>query len=148
MLEVNKNPDEGDLRQFGIAMLGGFVVLGVLLWGIAWFKAEPARGLFVWSGAPVQYIVIAMWFVGLFLFALSRVSLEVSRAVYVPWMTVAMVLGVIMSNILLTVLYFTLLIPFTLIRLSDPMRRKLGGQTYWEDAKPYEPTLDRMRRPF
>jgi hypothetical protein len=35
-----------------------------------------------------------------------------------------------------------------IVRFGDPLRKKLGGATYWEPYRPHEPTLERMRRPF
>jgi hypothetical protein len=48
----------------------------------------------------------------------------------------------------MTVFYFTILVPFTLIRLKDPLRVRLGGDSYWEPYRNEEPTLERFRRPF
>jgi hypothetical protein len=40
--------------------------------------------------------------------------------------------------------------PFSLlVRRKDPLRRKRTKEgSYWEDYKPYEPTLERMKRLF
>ena len=57
--------------------------------------------------------------------------------------------GTVMSTVLLTAVFVVVLPLFSIVvRLGDPLRKKLGGATYWEDYKPYEHTLDRMRRLF
>ncbi|MEK7710827.1 MAG: hypothetical protein AAB341_02930, partial [Planctomycetota bacterium] len=64
-------------------------------------------------------------------------------------MTATAPVGIVMSTILLTMLFMLILPVFSLIvRMGDPLRKKLGGATYWEDYKAHEPTLERMRRPF
>ncbi len=149
MFAVNKNPTVKDLRKFGLAMLTGFGVIGALLWISVQLKAEGAE-LLAWSGAGLQITAVCLWAVGVGLFALSLLSLTVAKPVYVAWMTAAMAIGTVMSTILLTVLFVLLLPPFSLIvRMGDPLRKKLKpGDTYWEDCKPHEATLERMRRPF
>ena len=67
-------------------------------------------------------------------------------------MSVTVPIGIAVSTVLLTVLYFVLLPVFSVIvRFGDPLRKKLsrgGAESYWEDHKPYEVTLDRMERLF
>lgn len=148
MFTVNRNPGPKELRGFGTAMLAGFGVLGVALWTLRAWRTEA--GLLAWDGAALQWVVLAMWIVGVALFALSHVSLPATRTVYVTWMSLAMPLGWFMMTVLLSVMYFLFLPIFALIvARSDPMRKKLHDQeTYWEDHGPFEATLERMRRLF
>jgi hypothetical protein len=56
--------------------------------------------------------------------------------------------GGVMTTVMLSI-SFVLLAPFTLIRLKDPLRRRLGGEdSYWEDRPTYEATIEDMRRAF
>ena len=131
MFAVNRNPSSAVLRSFGRAMLGGFLVLGALLW---------------YRGAHTAAFVL--WTLGAVLFATSLVS-ALGRPVYVAWMTGAMFLGGIATTVGLTVLFVLFLPFFTLIRFSDPLRRKLRAHgSYWEPHKPHEATLERCERPF
>ena len=145
MFTVNRNPSESDLRKFGRAMLIGFGAIAVVLWiGAAWRSGASA-----WTGAGAQVAAIVSASLGAAFFALSRASRSMTKTVYVGWMTATAPVGIVMSTILLTVLFVLILPVFSLIvRMADPLRRKLGGSTYWEDYKPHEPTLERMRRPF
>ena len=147
MFRVNRNPSESDLRKFGRAMLIGFGAIAIVLWiGAAWRSDASAS---VWTGAGGQIVAIVSASLGAGLFALSRASRSITRTVYVGWMTATTPVGIVMSTILLTALFVLILPVFSLIvRMADPLRRKLGGSTYWEDHKPHEPTLERMRRPF
>jgi len=65
-------------------------------------------------------------------------------------MTVSTFIGTIMTTIMLTILFIVLLPLFSLIvRLGDPLRKKItSGPTYWEDYKPHEASIERMKRPF
>jgi len=70
--------------------------------------------------------------------------------VYVGWMSAAFAIGAVMTVVLMTVLFIVLLPLFSLTRLADPLRMKLkpAGESYWEDHKHHESTLERTARPF
>jgi len=146
---VNRNPSEADLRKFGRAMLIGFGTLGLILWVVPWLRGEE-RALLAWEGTGAQVTALCFWALGVALLALTVTSLAIARPVYVGWMSVAVPIGIIMSTVLLTLTFVILLPVFSLIvYFGDPMRRRLTREsTYWEDYKAYEPTLERMRRPF
>ena len=148
MFAVNKNPTTQEIKKFGVAMLIGFGVLGALVWYLHARKGE--LGLTVWDGSAAQIVAIVIWAVGGLCFVVSLVSPRAARILYVGWMTITVPIGLFMSTVLLTVLFVVILPVFALIvRFGDPLRMKLTtGGTYWEDYKPYEPTLERMRRPF
>ena len=135
MQPVNRNPSVADVRQFGRVILGGFAVLGALLY---------------WSGATSRWIPVAMGTAGAVVVAVTHVSQPAGRRVYVVWMTAALGLGTVMTFVLLSVLFVVLLPVFSLIRFGDPLRlrRRRGAITYWEDHKHHESTLGRTIRPF
>ena len=148
MLAVNRNPSPADLRKFGWAMLIGFGAIGLFLWVMAWRKYD-GHGPLGWSGAGAQIVALSAWILGIGLLALSLASPALTKPVYTAWMTVTLPIGIAMSTILLTLLFVFLLPLFSLIvRMGDPLRKRQGGMTYWEDYKPHEHTLERMRRLF
>jgi hypothetical protein len=148
MFTVNKSPSVGDLRKFGWAMLLGFGVIGAVLWTAAWGK-YGGSGPLGWSGSGAQVVALCLWALGAGLCALSLYSPASAKPVYVTWMRATAPIGIVMSTILLTLVFVLVLPLFALIvRMGDPLRKKLGGSTYWEDYKPHEPTLERMRRLF
>jgi hypothetical protein len=133
LFSVNKNPSTGELRKFGLVMLIGLGLIG---------------GLIYWrASAPAAYVI---WAIAVVVFAIEMaVPQPLGQAVYVGWMTIAAGMGRVMVPFFLTVMYFTFLAPFALIRVKDPLRKKLhSGGTYWEKHVNHEPTLERMRRPF
>jgi hypothetical protein len=148
MFTVNRNPSRIELRKFGSAMLLGFGVIALILW--CGKNIRTGQGWFAWTGGGSQITALALAALGVSLFTLSRVSESACRSVYVLWMTVFVPVGLVMSTIVLSLIYFIVLPIFSIIvRFSDPLRKKLKPDgTYWEDFKPFEPTLDRMRRMF
>lgn len=143
MFTVNRNPSKKDLRWFAAAMLVGFPLLGILFLWMAGRGDGSASSRFFWIGGVFLVLL------GLAGGATSLASPALGRKLYIAWMTLTLPVGIAVSTVLLTLLYFVLLPIFSLIvRRNDPLRKKLGGTTYWEDYKPHENTLERMRRPF
>lgn len=130
-------------------MLIGFGVIGAILWLYPAIKAGDA-GLIGWQGGPRQIVGVCLWAVGGGLWLLTLIAPMAAKPIYVGWMSVAVPIGIAVSTILLTLLYFILLPFFSIVvRMGDPVRRKLDPEgSYWEDHAPFEPSLDRMRRLF
>lgn len=149
MFSVNRNPTTHDLQKFGQAMIIGFSLIGIILWIIPWWKNNQET-IISWTGSGAQKTAVALWLLGIFLLLISYVSPRLTKPIYIVWMTVATFIGMIMTTIMLTVLFIVLLPIFSLIvRLGDPLRKKVNSSdSYWEDYKPHEPTLERMKRPF
>ena len=148
MFTVNRNPSRRDLLTFAWVMLLGFNALPFVLLTLLWLRSEGPRAFFTASG--VLWILMVSWSVfGTIAGVISLASPKAAKRLYIRWMSMTMPIGMVMSTIMLTVLFVILLPIFSLIvRMGDPLRKKLGGATYWEDYKHYEPTLERMGRPF
>jgi hypothetical protein len=142
---VNRNPGLAELRKFGGAMLLGFGVLGL----VAWYTG-PMPHSFAWAGVWRQKLAVVLWALGVCLLAVSFGPRALAKLVYVGWMTAAMQLGAVMTVVLLSILFVVLLPLFALIRFADPLRMRLRppGESYWEDHKQHESTLERSARPF
>ena len=149
VFKVNKSPDRNELLKFGWSMLAGFGVIGMVLWVSLWWKGQSDSPV-SWSGGGAQVTAVCLWALGVLLWALSMLTRSPARVVYVAWMSAAMTIGRVMSTVLLTVLFIALLPIFSLVvRIGDPLRRRSSSKdTYWEDYKPHEATMERMRRPF
>jgi len=149
MFIVNKNPTVADLRKFGWAMFIGFFFIGALLFFAPFLRTWDVLAL-DWTGTGLQLAAVGLQALGVVLCAVSLLWPTGARPVYVVWMTVALAIGIVMSTVLLTVLFLVLLPLFSLVvRSGDPLRKKLTARgSYWEDYKPHEATLERMRRPF
>lgn len=126
-------------------MLLGFGIIG----GVLWYVGPDPRS-FSWNGVPLQKVAIGLWIFGTLLAMAAAGPRSVGVPAYVGWMSVGMFLGGIMTFVLMSVLFVILLPVFSLIRFSDPLRLKLKpeGESYWEDYREHEPTLERTARPF
>lgn len=144
MFTVNRNPTPRDLQWFALGMLVGFPAISMLL--IYFSRGKAADGH---ATATMTALAIGLSVVGILAGILALTLPVAGRKLYVAWMTLTVPIGLVMSTLLLTMLFFVLLPVFSLIvRRQDPLRKRLGGATYWEDYKPHEPTLERMRRAF
>ena len=131
-------------------MLIGFGAIGAVLRFLAWRRTDATGSLATWRNDGSQIAAVGLWIIGAALFTLSMASPRLTKLVYVGWMSATVPIGVVMSTILLTMLFVFILPIFSLIvRMGDPLRRKLKTNgSYWEAYKRHEPTIERMRRPF
>ena len=151
MQTVKRNPSESELCSFGWAMLGGFTVLGLLLWFLGLDREplwRPVSG-WGWQGGGKQITSVVFWVLGLTFWVVATTAPGPGRRLYVVWMTGAMYLGAVMTTILLSLMFFLFLPFLALIRFKDPLRLKLRGSgSYWEEHTPHEATLERSTRQF
>ncbi|GAB4337901.1 MAG: hypothetical protein Kow0089_09490 [Desulfobulbaceae bacterium] len=135
MQPITTNPEKKELRNFGL-ITGAMVVLffGLL---VPWFFGrEFARWPWITGG------ILAAW--GL---ALPRTL----RPVYIVWMTIGHWLGWINTRIILTLLFYLLILPVGVImRLfgKDPLARSFdpGRQSYRVESS--APDKTHMERPY
>ncbi|MGB0715665.1 MAG: hypothetical protein ACPGXK_07300 [Phycisphaerae bacterium] len=136
-------------------MLIGFGVLAVLFWFLPfvrpWFAGEASvADAFQWAGGWRQTTSFVFLALGVGLFTLSGLSHAATRPIYITWMSVTVPIGIVMSTLMLSLMFFIVLPIFSLIvRRSDPMRRAFRAPgSYWETHKQREATLERMKRLF
>lgn len=119
-----------DYRKFGLMVGGVLAAIG----GFAWYRTAA------W-GPWVLGIGAALMVFGL---ALPRLL----APVYVAWMSMAVVLGFVMTRVILTIFFFLVITPVGLVmRLfgRDALHRKLDRQaeSYW--IPKHYPIADRTR---
>lgn len=122
LVDINFSPDAAELKTFGKTMIIGFSIIALII-------------LFVFD-SPVSAIGLSLF--GLTSFILSKIG-KAAMIVYVPWMGIAFVMGTIVSNLILALLFFVIITPIGLIfKLlgRDPMNRTLDKNcsSYWQDA--------------
>ncbi|MCY4170989.1 MAG: SxtJ family membrane protein [Bacteroidetes bacterium] len=113
-LSANKQ----QLRSFGLTLgIALTVIAGILYWrDISW--------------------AIAVAGLGILLIIIGLIIPQVLRLLYKPWMSLAIILGFVMTRVLLTIIFVILFIPTGLLMKlfgRDPLRRKLRphAKTYW-----------------
>jgi len=125
--------DQRQLRLFGITIgIALMIITGVLLWRD--------------SSGPITVACIGVVFL-----ITGLVRPKLLRPLYKPWMSLALVLGFIMTRVLLTVIYVLLFIPTGLLMRvfgKDPLRRKLDpdASTYWIPKQFDADASERLKR--
>jgi hypothetical protein len=116
------------LRHFGWLIGGIFLALGVYCL-VRGFAAGP-------------------WFAGLgaLLVVLGTFTPRSLRPVYIVWMALGLLLGVVVTHVILTLFFFLVVTPLGLLQRAfgrDPLERRLdpGASTYWiaRPSKPAQP---------
>jgi hypothetical protein len=132
---MESHPGPKDLRSFGLLVGGVFCLIGAYMsWRSPSGLSSPAAIACLAAGAP--------------LVCLGAAAPLALGGVYRIWMGAARVLGIISTHIILSAFFFLVLAPFALVRLKDPLRLRMGLESYWEPRKPSESTLERFGRPF
>lgn len=135
MTAFNRNPDRKELRSFGLitgALAAGLFGLALpLLFGRS-FPAWP-------------------WIAGGLLIAWALAAPASLRPVYLAWMTIGQVLGWINTRIILSVMYYLIIVPVGLLKGltgKDPMARTWSREEH-SYRKP-SAALDKkhVERPF
>ncbi len=124
LVQINWKPGATDLRKFGVAMIVGFGIIGLLTQFVG-HKPVAAYGCYGFGAAAG---------------ALGLTGTRLALPVYWAWMGVAFVMGNIMSRVLLAVFYFGMITPMgraMRLRGRDKLRlRKRDVPTYWCDLPP------------
>lgn len=74
--------------------------------------------------------------------------LDILKKIWAGWKKFAQVLGKIQTTILLTLIYFLIIPFFSLLRLKDPLCKRLEGLSYWQAFKKRPNTLEEFQKMF
>ena len=129
--EVNWKPDLAERRKFARSLVIGFPCIAVVLILAGWLKTGG------WKIEPALIIGATGLVIGLVLLALPGIAWPF----YVVWYGLACVIGLVVGNILLAVVFYILITGVGLaMRMAGKcsIRKKLNKQSasYWKDAKP------------
>jgi hypothetical protein len=124
-----------DLRKFGFTVGGVFIVLGV----VSFLRHKAHYPYFFWPGFA---LVVS-----------AAIFPRALKQVYIGWMTVAFVLGFIISHVILSLFFYLIITPTGLIaRLfrKDFLSLKQDRQSasYWIQRHDDEKTLADYERQF
>lgn len=121
MVHINWKPDAPELRKFGAAMIVGFGIIG---------------SLFLWRQHTT--VAIACYAFGGVTGVVGLTGAKIALPFYWAWMTIAFVMGNIISRILLTIVYYGMFTPIGLLRRAigrDPLRlKRTERDSYWLDT--------------
>jgi len=127
--------DPAHLRKFGLTMGVALAIFG---------------GLFLWHGraiAPYLFIIAAAFLL------LAALAPKVLKPVQTVWMTLAIVLGWVMTRVLLIIVFFIGVTPIALIaRVVGKRFLKLSfepdSESYWEKRGPDTRGMERYESQF
>lgn len=133
LVTINRNPSPKELRWFG-ALLGAFL-------GVAGHLVSRKAGL---AG-----VAPALWALAVAVPAVYYAVPRVRRPIYLGWTYLTFPIGMTVSWVVLSLVYFAVVTPVGLaLRLAgrDPLQRALerGRASYWND----HPTGDDPSRYF
>ena len=121
-----------ELRQFGVLLAIVVQAVGLFLW---------------WRGTQHFWLFVA----ALGLLLVASIVPVMLWPLHKVWMTLALVLGLVMSNLMLTLLFYLVITPIGLVRRlmgKDPLALKKpeGAETYWVPRE--DPTPEHYERQF
>ncbi|MFN3597904.1 MAG: SxtJ family membrane protein [Rubricoccaceae bacterium] len=125
------------LRSFGLVVGGVFLALALVS---AWRNG--------WTLRPLALALVAL---GGPLVALGTLAPGLLRPAYRVWMGVAFALGFVMTRVLLTLLFFLVVLPIGLALRAlgkDPLARRpdAGAPTYWVSREDGPAPRERLER--
>ncbi|MHB8811417.1 MAG: SxtJ family membrane protein [Desulfobulbaceae bacterium] len=135
MTHFNRNPSRKELRDFGL--ITGGMAAGVF--GLA-LPLLFAHDFPRWP-----------WIVGSVLIAWALAAPATLMPVYRVWMTIGMVLGWINTRIIMTVMFYLIIVPVGLLRRmagKDPMARTMSPEERTYRKASDVPDRKHVERPF
>ena len=140
--EINWKPGGEDLRKFAISLLIGFPVIAVVLFLLKWIFGDvmPEPRFFLLLG-----VIGAA--VGLICFLIRPVA----GLLYPVWYGIAACIGIILANLLFTLLFYVLFTPLGLFmrligRDALHLKEQKGEESHWIDAPPERPAAQYFRQ--
>jgi hypothetical protein len=127
------------LRSFGLTVGGVLLLVGlVIFWRRDWTAGTAVH---IFAGT------------GIFLAVAGAAIPGLLRPLYRIWMGLAVVLGYVMTRVILTAVFFLVVVPIGLLmRLfgRDPLHRELSGEapTYWIRKQYQDDSPRRLERYF
>ena len=126
LIEIDWNPKSKQLQNFGKIALAATFIISFLL--------------YLLKGVAIQWVLIICAF-GFITFIISKISLKLTKMIYLGMILLTMPIGWVVSFILMAAFYFLLLTPLGLFfRLigRDPLYRKFDptAKSYWMSRRP------------
>lgn len=136
MIDIDTSSKK-EQRKFGLVMAAAIVVLGLLRYALHGF-----------SQFPLWFFVVAAIFAGFGLLWPRGL-----KPVFIGWIKFALVLNWIVTHLLLTIVYFLIIVPMGIVmRLfsEDPLKRKWlpKNESYWEMPEEQPEDFERYRNQF
>jgi hypothetical protein len=134
MVEINWQPDDRTLRQFGWIALAGFGLVALLAWN-EWLVFSAGLGA---ARKPVVGVLAGL---GMLSALFSLVAPKANKPIFLGLTLLSYPIGFVLSYVIMGVLFYALITPVGLVfRLigKDPLHRRFDPQaaTYWTSPRP------------
>lgn len=130
------------LRSFGLVVGGALFLLSVWLF---W-----RSGTLDWSGIGTFRPATVLGTIGLAAIVLALIRPQPLRPFYYAWMGIALVLGLVMTRVILTIVFVVLIVPIGVVmRLAgrDPLGLRRDGRTsYWMPRADMDRSPERLEK--
>ncbi len=136
MLDIDTS-SRTEQRKFGLVMAAAIIVLGLIRYALHGF-----------AQFPVYFFAVACVFA-----FLGVCCPRVLKPVFIGWIKFAVVLNWLMTRLLLTAVYWLLIVPMGIgMRLvgNDPLKRKwlARDESYWDAPEEQPEEFERWRNQF
>ena len=124
LMHIDWNPTRRQLRSFGLTLLVMLPIAGALFALRGESFSWMVFGIFAACGVLVELCVLAVE--------------PVARWLYKAWMGLAVVLGLVVAPVVISIIYFLVITPIGLILRAtgkDPMQRRRPEGTCWVDVE-------------
>lgn len=133
--DLNINPDEKMLREFGIFSLFGFGAIGLV-------------SALKWEMWQLSYW---LWGLAAFAFLFAFIQPKVLRPLFILLMVVAFPIGFVISNVILAALFYAVFTPLALLFKiigRDALNRKIEPNvtSYWVSRDEERPIAQRFKQ--
>jgi hypothetical protein len=139
--DVNWNPGLAERRKFALSLIIGFPVMAIIFAIVNRFTTHSWKPFFLWLGL-----------IGLAVGIILRLIPQIARPIYVVWYFAACCIGIVVGNLIFTLIFFLLFTPLGWLRRSafpGALTKTFDKtkSTYWRRV-PKEVDLKRYYRQF
>lgn len=127
IVQLNWKPGKKELRSFGAIFLGGFVAIGLV------------KYFWPFERFITQNKTVGIWMIGIGLVvgAIGLTGTKLALPFYWVWLSIAFVMGNIMSRIIIAAIYFLVFTPMrmlsSLVGRDKLQLKKSSGDSYWHE---------------
>ncbi len=114
---------------------------GAFLWYIHWHAAGAMRAT-TFVAAGLLWLLAAAFLIS------ALVASSIAARLQGAWMKVARAIGIAATIALFSLLFVAVLPFFLFVRLKDPLGKRRGAASYWEQRGEDDDSLERALRPY
>jgi hypothetical protein len=134
--EINWKPAAADLGKFAWSLIIGFPCIAVVFFLARWIKTHSL---------PDAHFFLMLGGIGAAVGLVCLLVPVIARPLYYVWYALAACIGIVMANLIFTLLFYGVFTPMGLFmrligRDALSLKSKKGAPTYWIDAPPAPPS--------